>query len=186
MRDHAPVNFQTSGCAIPLKVMVATKPVDFRKGAIGLAAQVEHELAGKPFWGVAWVFRSKRANRIKLLVWDGSGLVLVSKVLQAGAFHWPGVGDGVMRLSAAQMSALFEGLQWSRMHVPSTPEPIAAQLIRKSEPVVRSAATPRKSDVLGDKRVARQSFLVSVGRLEQDRPRLSIEECHAGDPPVSR
>jgi len=111
----------------PLKVMVATKPVDFRKGAIGLAALVEHELAGKPFSGVAWVFRSKRANRIKLLVWDGSGLVLVSKVLQTGTFHWPRAGDGVMRLSAAQMSALFEGLQWSRMHVPSTPKPIAAQ-----------------------------------------------------------
>ncbi|RZF63058.1 transposase [Sphingomonas populi] len=62
----------------PLKVMVATKPVDFRKGAIGLAALVEHELASKPFSGVAWVFRSKRANRIKLLVWDGSGLVLAS------------------------------------------------------------------------------------------------------------
>ena len=111
----------------PLKIMVATKPVDFRKGAIGLAALVEHELAGKPFSGTAWVFRSKRANRIKLLVWDGSGLVLVSKVLQTGAFHWPRVGDGIMRLSAAQMSALFEGLQWSRMHVPATPKPTVAQ-----------------------------------------------------------
>ena len=60
----------------PLKVMVATKPVDFRKGAVGLAALVEHELAGKPFSGVAWVFRARRANRIKILVWDGSGLVL--------------------------------------------------------------------------------------------------------------
>ncbi|RZF58653.1 transposase [Sphingomonas populi] len=93
----------------PLKAMVATKPVDFRKGAVGLAALVEHELAGKPFSGVSCVFRAKLANRIKLLVWDGSGLALVSTVLQTGAFHWPRAGDGVMRLSAAQMSALFEG-----------------------------------------------------------------------------
>jgi transposase len=111
----------------PLKVMVATRPVDFRKGAAGLAALVEHEFAGKPFSGAAWVFRARRANRIKILVWDGSGLVLVSKVLQSGNFHWPRPGDGVMRLSAAQMSALFEGLQWTRMHVPEVPKPTATQ-----------------------------------------------------------
>jgi len=35
----------------PLKVMVATRPVDFRKGAAGLAALVEHELAANPFPG---------------------------------------------------------------------------------------------------------------------------------------
>lgn len=111
----------------PLKVMVATKPVDFRKGAAGLAALVEHELGGKPFSGVAWIFRAKRADRIKLLIWDGSGVVLVSKVLQTGNFHWPRPGDGVMRLSAAQAAALFEGLQWSRMHVPSVSPPTTSQ-----------------------------------------------------------
>src|SRR3546814_932685 len=103
--------------------MVATKPVDFRKGAVSLAALVEHELGLKPFSGVVFIFRSKRANRIKLLVWDGTGLVLVSKVLQTGGFHWPRAHDGVMRLSASQASALFEGLQWSKMHTPRTQVP---------------------------------------------------------------
>ena len=111
----------------PLKVMVATKPVDFRKGAIGLAALVEHELGLKPFSGVAFIVRSRRANRIKLLVWDGTGLVLVSKVLQTGGFHWPRAGDGVMRLSASQASALFEGLQWSRMHAPRGLKPVTTR-----------------------------------------------------------
>ena len=41
----------------PLKVMVATKPVDFRKGAISLAALVEHELGMKPFSGTAYTVR---------------------------------------------------------------------------------------------------------------------------------
>jgi len=107
----------------PLKVMVATKPVDFRKGAIGLSALVEHELRLKPFSGVVFIFRSRRANRIKLLVWDGTGLVLVSKVLQTGGFHWPRAQDGVMRLSAAQASALFEGLEWSKMHTTRVQSP---------------------------------------------------------------
>jgi len=111
----------------PLKVMVATKPVDFRKGAVSLAALVEHELGLKPFSGVVFIFSSKRANRIKLLVWDGSGLVLVSKVLQTGAFHWPRAQDGVMRLSASQASALFEGLQWSKMHTPRAQVPVTTR-----------------------------------------------------------
>ena len=110
-----------------MRILVATKPVDFRKGAIGLAALVEHELGLKPFSGVAFIFRSKRANRIKLLVWDGTGLVLVSKVLQTGGFHWPRAGDGVMRLSAAQASALFEGLQWSKMHTPRVHSPVTTR-----------------------------------------------------------
>lgn len=110
-----------------LKVMVATKPIDFRKGAISLAALVEHELGLKPFSGVVFIFRSKRANRIKLLVWDGTGLVLVSKVLQTGGFHWPRVHDGVLRLSASQASALFEGLQWSKMHTPRTQVPVTTR-----------------------------------------------------------
>jgi transposase len=111
----------------PLKVMVATKPVDFRKGAVSLAALVENELGLKPFSGVAYIFRSKRANRIKLLVWDGTGLVLVSKVLQTGGFCWPRVGDGVMRLTPSQASALFEGLQWTRMHSARVQKPQLAQ-----------------------------------------------------------
>jgi len=115
--------------------MVATKPVDFRKGAVSLAALAEHELGLKPFSGggpfdrlrTGFIFRSKRPNRIKLLVWDGTGLVLVSKVLQTGGFHWPRAHDGVMRLSASQASALFEGLQWSKMHTPRTQVPVTTR-----------------------------------------------------------
>ena len=59
-----------------VKVLIATKPVDFRKGHDGLAAYVEKELGLKAHSGVVVVFRAKRADRIKILVWDGSGLVL--------------------------------------------------------------------------------------------------------------
>jgi len=81
--------------------MVATKPVDFRKGAEGLAALVRERLGADPFSGVIYVFRSKRADRVKLIFWDGSGVVLVAKRLEDGRFNWPAVHDGVMRLSAA-------------------------------------------------------------------------------------
>ncbi|MGU3330869.1 IS66 family insertion sequence element accessory protein TnpB, partial [Methylobacterium mesophilicum] len=62
-----------------------------------------------------YVFRSKRADRVKLLVWDGSGLVLATKRLEAGQFCWPKIEDGLVRLSAAQLSALVEELDWKRI-----------------------------------------------------------------------
>lgn len=102
-----------------VRVMVATKPVDFRKGAEGLAALVREVIQDDPFSGVVYVFRAKRADRIKLIFWDGTGVVLVAKRLEGSEFRWPKIQDGVMRLSAAQFAALFEGLDWRRVHEPA-------------------------------------------------------------------
>lgn len=71
-----------------VRVLVATRPVDFRKGMDGLAALVRESLGCDPFSGVVYVFRSKRADRLKLLLWDGSGLVLLAKRLEQGSFRW--------------------------------------------------------------------------------------------------
>jgi transposase len=60
-----------------LRVLIATKPVDFRKGADGLAALVRETLGDDPFSGSIYVFRSKRPDRVKMLAWDGTGLVLM-------------------------------------------------------------------------------------------------------------
>jgi transposase len=96
--------------------MVATKPVDFRKGAEGLAALVHEEMKANPFSGAVYVFRAKRADRIKLIFWDGTGVCLFAKRLEDGKFHWPKIEDGFIRLTAAQLSALLEGLDWRRVH----------------------------------------------------------------------
>jgi transposase len=48
-----------------IRVMVATKAVDFRKGAEGLAALVRETMSSDPFCGTVYVFRGKRADRIK-------------------------------------------------------------------------------------------------------------------------
>src|SRR3712207_5147771 len=97
------------------RVLLATRPVDFRKGAHSLAALAADVLGEDPFSGVVLVFRSKRADRVKILVWDGSGLVLVWKQLEGGAFRWPPVVDGAMRLTAVEFAALFDGLDWRRV-----------------------------------------------------------------------
>ena len=98
------------------RVLVVTKPVDFRKGAEGLAALVKDQMRLEPFSGVVFVFRAKRADRIKLLWWDGTGVCLLAKRLEEGQFRWPKAEDATMRLSAAQLSALLEGLDWRRVH----------------------------------------------------------------------
>jgi transposase len=108
-----------------VRVMVATKPVDFRKGAEGLAALVREAMHADPFSGAVYVFRAKRADRVKLIYWDGTGVCLFAKRLEDGKFRWPSMQDGVMRLSAAEFSALLEGLDWKRVHAArETPAPM--------------------------------------------------------------
>ncbi len=97
------------------RIMLATKPVDFRKGAHSLAALAAEVLGADPFSGAVLVFRSRRADRVKILVWDGSGLVLVWKQLEGGAFRWPPVVDGVLRLTPVEFAALFDGIDFRRV-----------------------------------------------------------------------
>ena len=108
-----------------IRVLVATKPVDFRKGGDGLAAVVREALGEDPFSETIFVFRSKRADRLKILVWDGTGLVLFWKRLEHGAFRWPPISDGMMRLTASQLAALVDGMDWSRLHARDVARPTA-------------------------------------------------------------
>jgi transposase len=96
-----------------LKIVVATRPVDFRAGMDRLAALVQTALAANPFGGDVFVFRAKRADRLKVLYWDGTGLVLAHKRLEQGRFVWPPIRDGVLALSATQLAILLDGLDWT-------------------------------------------------------------------------
>lgn len=109
-----------------LSIVIATKPVDFRCGHQALALMVQTELKLDPYSGVTVVFRSKRGDRLKILVWDGTGLVLIYKVLEVSKFFWPKIQDGVMQLSRAQYEALFEGAEWLRISTPKVRPPAAA------------------------------------------------------------
>ena len=110
-----------------VRIVIATKPVDFRKGHDGLAAVAQQQLSLDPHSGVIVVFRAKRGDRIKVLLWDGSGLVMCYKRLERGNFAWPKIQDGVMRLSKAQFEALFEGLDWRRVMARRVAKPGATE-----------------------------------------------------------
>ena len=98
------------GDGVPL--YVATAPVDFRRGVFSLTLYAQEELGLDPRWDGVVVFRSKRPGHLKLLHWDGSGMVLVTKWLEAGGFVLPPVVAGVMRMSRPQLAALFDGCDW--------------------------------------------------------------------------
>ena len=92
-----------------------------------LAALAAERLGEDPFSGVVLVFRAKRGDRVKIVHWDASGLVLVWKQLEGGAFRWPAITDGTLRLSAVQFAALFAGLDFSRVeNARQIPRPTAA------------------------------------------------------------
>ena len=110
-----------------LRILVATQPVDFRKGHDGLAALVQSALKEDPFTGTVFVFRAKRADRLKILFWDGSGLVMAYKRLEETSFAWPEVSDGVMTLNRAQFEALFAGLDWRKVRALEARRPAAAE-----------------------------------------------------------
>jgi transposase len=78
---------------------------------------------------------------VKILVWDGSGLVLIWKRLEGGAFRWPAVVDGVLRLSAVAFAALFDGIDWRRIHaLREIPKQICRQQRREPGPVYQGSA----------------------------------------------
>ncbi len=110
-----------------VRILVATQPVDFRKGHDGLAALVQSVLKEDPFTGTVFVFRANRADRLKILFWDGSGLVMAYKRLEETTFTWPAVRDGVMTLNRAQFEALLAGLDWRRVRALETRRPAAAE-----------------------------------------------------------
>ena len=98
------------------RVFVSTQPVDFRKGVHGLVALVAEGLKGNPYCGDIFVFRSKRKDRLKILVFDGTGMILATKWLEEGGFAWPPIKEGCMCVSATQLAMLVEGLsEWSRV-----------------------------------------------------------------------
>lgn len=105
-----------------VKVYLACKPVDMRRGLNGLSADVAQILHADPFSGAVFVFRGKRGDYAKILTWDGSGLCLFAKRLEKGKFVWPPIVDGALQLTAAQLALLIEGIDWRRTVAPMCAE----------------------------------------------------------------
>jgi len=107
------------------KVFLASHPVDFRKGPDGLMALV-NQSGSDPFDGALYVFRAKRADRIKIVWWDGSGLCLFAKRLEKTHFCWPRIGHTRVQMNSAQLLALVDGMDWTKVHPMDVTRPQSA------------------------------------------------------------
>jgi transposase len=78
------------------------------------AMLVQGVLRQDPFSGHLFLFRGRKANLIKIVFWDGTGLCLFTKRLEHGVFLWPSNVEpgGTLMLTSAQLSMLIDGVDW--------------------------------------------------------------------------
>ncbi len=96
-----------------LRVFVALEACDMRKGFEGLAGLVGEELKENLRSGALFVFCNRRRTRLKILYWDGTGLWLMTKRLEAGTFSWPKDTEGKkkMQLRPEALAMLTDGVE---------------------------------------------------------------------------
>jgi transposase len=96
-----------------VRIYVAAEAVDLRRGFDGLAAATRSLIRQDPLSGHLFVFLNRRKNRIKLLVWDRTGYLLLYKRLERGTFHLatePVAGERHVEVDAGELGLVMEGL----------------------------------------------------------------------------
>jgi transposase len=101
--------------ATGVRIWLATAAVDGRKGFDTLCGIVRHALGHNPLSGDMFVFRNRSMARVKILFWDGNGLVLYAKRLEKGSFRWPQAGESSIALNGAQLMELLAGREVKSM-----------------------------------------------------------------------
>ena len=99
----------------PTQVWLVVEAIDMRAGIDGLSVRIQNTLGRSPCDGSAYAFANRRRNRLKLLVWDGSGVWLCHRRLHQGRFIWPSADSPVFTVSAAQWRWLVTGVDWQRL-----------------------------------------------------------------------
>lgn len=97
------------------RIWLAVEPVDMRLGIDGLSARLQNSLGRAPCDGSVYAFSNRTRTRLKLLVWDGTGVWLCQRRLHRGRFSWPRADTEVFVLSPAQWQWLVAGVQWQRL-----------------------------------------------------------------------
>ena len=94
------------------RIYLAVGATDMRKGFEGLFGLVRDRLQCEPLSGHVFLFCNGRHNRLKLIVFDGSGLWVCAKRLEKGCFRWPQTGDaqGKVVLSHEELALLLGGI----------------------------------------------------------------------------
>jgi transposase len=99
------------------RIWMASEATDMRCGFDRLAERVSAVVGENPQSGHLFVFRSRRGDRLKILVWDRDGFVLWYKRLEAGVFKMPRVENGVraVELRASELAMILDGIDVSKL-----------------------------------------------------------------------
>jgi transposase len=100
---------------VPTQVWLAVEAVDMRMGIDGLSLKIQQALGRSPCDGTAYAFRNRNGTRIKVLIWDGTGVWLCVRRLHQGRFTWPQSNDATCVLSVAEWRWLTAGIDWRRL-----------------------------------------------------------------------
>lgn len=93
------------------KIYLACGHTDLRRGIDGLAQIVEGQFHLDPFEkNVLFLFCGKRADRIKGLLWEGNGFLLLYKRLESGSFSWPRTSEEAVLITKGEYRLLMKGL----------------------------------------------------------------------------
>ncbi len=99
------------------KIYLATGYTDLRRGIEGLAGIIRFQFELDPYdRNTLFLFCGRRCDRIKALLWEGDGFLLMYKRLETGAFNWPRSKDEAMRISEDQYQMLMQGLEVIARH----------------------------------------------------------------------
>ena len=94
------------------RIIIATGYSDLRKGIDGLANLIQFQFSLDPFQkDVLFLFCGRRTDRIKGLVWEGDGFLLLYKRLNPGRFRWPRTAAEAMEITPEQYAMLMQGLE---------------------------------------------------------------------------
>ena len=99
--------------AVGMSIYLCARPTDMRKAYDGLSGEVVSFMGQTPTSGHLFVFVNKRRDRMKILVWDRHGFLLLCKRLEAGRFQLPAYTDPSQHavvLSTEQMLFILEGI----------------------------------------------------------------------------
>ena len=97
------------------QVWLVVEPIDMRAGIDGLSQRIQNTLGCSPCDGSAYAFRNRRLTRLKLLVWDGTGVWLCQRRLHRGHFIWPTSNATTVTLTPGQWAWLTAGVDWQRL-----------------------------------------------------------------------
>lgn len=94
-----------------VRVFLAVGPTDMRRSIDGLAALVRERLCLEPLSGHLFLFRNRRGDRLKVLVWDRSGFWVLYKRLEQGTFAWPSAAEAEpVEMRGADLMLLLSGV----------------------------------------------------------------------------